>query len=731
VTFGSNDMAAITAQYGSSTTFIISDDATALFKKGQRVKLSQGVDGTAQVTVVSAAYSAGPDTTTVTVKQSFVTSHLVSVTRGKLYADRDNEDSNTPEHYHIDDYDGGPIPSAVLTDEQVAELAAVPAVIEGIDADILALQAALGAGSGPLQNNVCALAFESLTTRFAGNNMVIDPVKDTTGIDTVNSDGYYDAVAQAWKNCASGSGLSTMALFDDLTNILQKDRRGTITWFNRTGLYAGIFQTAHGGTDVTIGASGTNTEVDVGCQVTINGETFTILAVSGADNKTVTLDLDAASGPCSNIATLILKNGSLSMNSYGTGTSSGYTLGANASGSGTFTDDMTFVKYETKLTNGDFWTKLEFYSSADPGTVHVKLAKNSSGGSTWDFTEVCTATPGSGAVSIPIVPPIQIPATGDYYMSIHWSGHWYGGLVGGTGAVRYKNGNQTGAGVTSWTSTTEVWNLKGTFVGKIAPSDVCVAIATGDTLLGHKHWSEINSALVNYITTGSSALYLAYCVGFGSAAEKWYSCRSTTTASVAELTSGTWQHRDSGGSLVNSTINDRYGALRQGLDSGSAPSRMTPTEVAAIADANWNDIWSAGTWPVVWAIGLKASIPDIPVLSGILMNYDQSASDISFITIPYEVSDNDPSSAYCVLKILKGEAYTINTDLKAWVSIDNGANWEQITELSVLFSVGSVDYLRGDLVGVTERGDATCLFKITTHNGKSLGIEGIAFGFAW
>lgn len=118
-----------------------------------------------------------------------------------------------------------------------------------------------------------------------------------------------------------------------------------------------------------------------------------------------------------------------------------------------------------------------------------------------------------------------------------------------------------------------------------------------------------------------------------------------------------------------------------------------------------------------------------PTFTKATFNHDTEALDMDLRTLGWEASANDPTSAYCVLDVEPVDSITLDTDLKAWVSINDGTNYEQFDlEAAPFREIGDHDYVRGDLSGITARTDKTIRLKVTSHNSKSLKLHGIGMG---
>ncbi len=118
-----------------------------------------------------------------------------------------------------------------------------------------------------------------------------------------------------------------------------------------------------------------------------------------------------------------------------------------------------------------------------------------------------------------------------------------------------------------------------------------------------------------------------------------------------------------------------------------------------------------------------------PTFTKVTLNYDVQGVALSLVTKAWEASADDPVDAYCVIDMEPTGEIIMNTDLKAYVSTNDGLNWEQIAlESSPLRQIGTHHYVRGDLYGLPERSDRRIRLRFTTHNDRELKLHSIAGG---
>jgi hypothetical protein len=128
------------------------------------------------------------------------------------------------------------------------------------------------------------------------------------------------------------------------------------------------------------------------------------------------------------------------------------------------------------------------------------------------------------------------------------------------------------------------------------------------------------------------------------------------------------------------------------------------------------------------AVGFQSGIDGVPSISKFSIDYTKASSNLTFITKTWMVSNNNPSHVFCLLVIESVESLTLDTDLKVWVSMDDGVNYEQVTGLSIVKTDGDKKLIRGDKSGLTARDNNKMKMKITSHNQKFLKLLTVGCG---
>ena len=117
-----------------------------------------------------------------------------------------------------------------------------------------------------------------------------------------------------------------------------------------------------------------------------------------------------------------------------------------------------------------------------------------------------------------------------------------------------------------------------------------------------------------------------------------------------------------------------------------------------------------------------------PTFTKVTFTCKSFVNNLDVRSLGWEASVNDPTSAYCLLDIEPVDSITLDTDLKAWISINDGTNYEQITGLSIVGTNGTHNYVRGDISNITARTDKTIRLKVTSHNSKQLKLHNWSIG---
>ena len=126
---------------------------------------------------------------------------------------------------------------------------------------------------------------------------------------------------------------------------------------------------------------------------------------------------------------------------------------------------------------------------------------------------------------------------------------------------------------------------------------------------------------------------------------------------------------------------------------------------------------------------VKAQSVDEPVFEKVTFNHDTDAIALDVVTKSWEASADDPTDAYCVIDMEPDDTLSLNSDIKAFVSINDGVDWQQIMlEEAPFRTIGVHHYVRGDCYGITGRSDRTIRFRFTTCNDKGLKVRAIAGG---
>lgn len=164
-------------------------------------------------------------------------------------------------------------------------------------------------------------------------------------------------------------------------------------------------------------------------------------------------------------------------------------------------------------------------------------------------------------------------------------------------------------------------------------------------------------------------------------------------------------------------------------DSGGTTTEITPN----ITDAN---TWQKVTWDISGVSDADKDAIDSIIIT--IVNADSANTFYidAFAKLPKNMTlisnkieaEAEPTTARFLALVEAVDAYTVNTDIKAYISNDDGSNYDQVT----LTDEGYFDSVKKILAGnvtLTDRDDKTMRQKITTHNNKNLKVH--AWGMLW
>lgn len=104
--------------------------------------------------------------------------------------------------------------------------------------------------------------------------------------------------------------------------------------------------------------------------------------------------------------------------------------------------------------------------------------------------------------------------------------------------------------------------------------------------------------------------------------------------------------------------------------------------------------------------------------SGLIIN-------MSLISLP-QIADDVPIEARIVIFEEDVDSIILNTDLKAYISRDDGITWSQVTLIDEGFYESSARILSGNVSITSQPSDTDIRYKIVTDNNKNIKIHGTA-----
>jgi hypothetical protein len=164
-------------------------------------------------------------------------------------------------------------------------------------------------------------------------------------------------------------------------------------------------------------------------------------------------------------------------------------------------------------------------------------------------------------------------------------------------------------------------------------------------------------------------------------------------------------------------------------DSGGTTTETTPNITGANA-------WQTVTWDISGVSDTNKDAIDSIIIT--IVNADATntfyidafsgpLSNMTLISNDVE-AEAEPTETRFLALVEPVDSITINTDLKGYVSEDNGSNYDQVTLTDEGYFDSSKKILAGN-VSITDRSDKTMRQKLTTHNNKDLKVH--AWGMLW
>lgn len=194
---------------------------------------------------------------------------------------------------------------------------------------------------------------------------------------------------------------------------------------------------------------------------------------------------------------------------------------------------------------------------------------------------------------------------------------------------------------------------------------------------------------------------------------------------IVQTVSGIWQYY-TGNTWNNAPINTTQNALLYALTVSG--NRMNNVALSSIRS---NEFLLPGgfvpgtTTSLEFGLGFQNAIPYVPQFNGYNIGYSTKSSNLTLITETWQSSSINPTSALCLIKVFYTGNIILNSDLTAWISTNNGINYDQISNLSILQTTGNYIILKGINTSLTAQNDNRIRFKILTQNSKYIAVASL------
>jgi hypothetical protein len=248
-----------------------------------------------------------------------------------------------------------------------------------------------------------------------------------------------------------------------------------------------------------------------------------------------------------------------------------------------------------------------------------------------------------------------------------------------------------------------------------------ITVTSGSLTTDITTYATIMSVSGTYTLPADSQIYTAISLD---ERDTWKIWRGSEWYDIVTISGGNWYYRD-GGSWTAASGNTMCSGLADAMT--VTDNQLDIATFNALGNYEWDSIIGAST--LDFAIVLTTSGAEFPTFEKWTINYAVGLTELTLVTDTVNLTKKDPTAAYVFLDVQAPETYTLDTDLKAWVSTDDGTNYTQISGLELIYSVNNHDYVQGTISGLTTYDSAAARVKVTTYNAKDLRFLGFAYGF--
>jgi hypothetical protein len=604
-----------------------------------------------------------------------------------------------------------------------------------------------GAGLDRLENTVVMMAWDLYSDDRTFSDIATDDFENQSGVDLAQTLATYNPAGHYYSRTFGSSGNSGYADISGAGDVARKNLKASITqWVQDGAAESGHFVDSSGAA-VTLGSGNQAPDVQAGVLVCFSGgSSATIARVSGngGANGAVQLESGHSGEGVASIYGLKVDqaSGELTVNRAYAPFAQSWSETLDSDGAGWEGYTLRQVLPASGVSSGGHRVKLTFrgHSSSSCRVDNASIVERSGSTAHGVATPTQVFFSGSSGVTISANSTVTSDSV-DFFVDPEKDYLVIMDLGGSNGNIRSK----AVGGVCYYKAAADSYNqqyLSGTTEQSqtrlclklevsplVAPSGPFAA-HTVDAQLAAAGWAGVEKVVPSQTQPAGTKIYHA--VSFdGRDTFKVY--KSSAWADIVRLSGNQWQYNsDSSGAWQSGGSNDLLTVLASGFS--VAGNQWTASQMSGMNSGDWSSTSGAGgfipgtTTALDFAAALEASGSTEPKLDKYAVTYSRADHDISLVLQSWEASANDPQDAYVVMDVEPIDPITLDTDLKAWVSMNDGADYEQLSGLAVFREIGGHDYVRVDRSGLTPRSDKTMRLKITSHNSKDVRIHAAALG---